>query len=622
MTNFNISDLKIQEPSQMVLGSKVVYIGESPFTPESWSTEVLTINQVSNSNYDASTESGDGAGSLEHYGDFRVAHVSEIQTGLISEEIQNEYYQFSDPREDCEIKDQSEEFQDLDVMDIGDMPKEDDEPENVAPANYVEPKPELSNDWANAGMSNSLTPDLTVVILEGCESDVEEYLGDVDAIYEVQSTVKATDKVMINNILLPASKFRYATLKENNGKRRDSKALESAEETIAGLLKKIKEIQARMNVDPLTKASVPLWVRLGIAQEYEDNLNSVAAQAVSKFQLELECLRKLEESGDTQNTLISYSDILPTKGLVESLLISMGYEFHSGFTAPRHVLLLTEILAKAADVLSSRGDGAVADLKLFSDIENAMYSMGGISQAELFDKSEAFRLTFSNITPNLNPSDYQVTAENINNLLKIIKNVLSTCLLAPVGLTDDEWELVYKDESINVASYQNKRYSRAFLDVDLNTGTETVTELGVVSFVADAYFEDHFTSENSSIVHKELPFLADQSSAIVHVGADGVLHVPKFNVADLVEGETTIVKHDGSVYRVCRFNRESGTVDLEPQGMTKEVTVTVEELSEVRTITLESFASYNRAVKAGGAIPKNVISSDVKYPAYYAMPKR
>lgn len=602
-----VDDLYIRNLDAIQVGAKVVFIGDDPFAPAIWETDVQTVKSVSHLNILVGCPAYDTHSESRSYENFRMATANEADTGLVNTKVQSLYVNG--------VLDKENDEDDADIDDSEDepMPEFETEDEN---SGSVEQSPMIAepkaNDWAHVGMSNSIVTEVKVVVLEGCEDQASQILGvpfGTD-VHRVTGHSVVDDTVTILGVNYPAVLFRYANNFEIESFGRDPDFAENAPRTIRDTFKEVARVQARMNTTELNNESLPLWVRAGLAIEYMDALNDAGSETLKYLEVELGRLKAIS-LGEKYKAIISYDEIQPLLPLLEHMIKRVGLEFHSGHTISYHIHNIRSTLGKVYSTLCKYPQ-ATTNFKAFQDAEFEVYG-GAENFFKLYANMDAFALVFSDEDRDtLHPSTFELSMEDLNRLIDVSQSVLLRYPLSDLTLNEDEWE-PQPTGNTGHSSFQNKRYSRVFKDSNEDGSVELINELDVITFVDDLNLSVMYTNGNSVIIHPDAPFMPNKD-VYIFVDETGAFKVPTIDTSRLVADKSIIMKHDGTVYNFKQFNKDDNTLVLEERSTGRLYTVTTLQLHEVLSFNRNKLFSV-QVNPTGSRTPK----TDLPYPAYHAV---
>ena len=619
------ANLHIKKLENLYVGEAVVFIGDDPFARDSWATKVQKIRSIRGENLLVGCEGDDTHQESRHFENFRLATGEESATGLVSETVQAKYvFKGEDEDDDADVEDQEndDEFPDFETeQEFEEAEKraaESTETETVPKDGVDESGPELANvrynDWAYNGMTNSIVQDTKVVVLEGCEDEVNEIFGKEFGtdVHRVIRHNTETDMITIMGVQYPAKYFRYATTNEIKAFGRDADLSVSGERCIRDTLKQICLVQARMDEQPLTDKNFPLWVRACLAQEYQEAIDHAGEQVLQHFDNEVKILENLS-ANNKPNAFVNFVDTQPLVPLLKHFIRRLGLEFHSGHTVSYHIHVIKKVVGMVYQQLQSR-PLSKSSFEMFQKAELDMY--GGFENfTNLYKEMDAFALVFAQADlDTLTPSTFELTLHQLDVLLNITSHVLLAYPLSELTLEEGEWELRHVDETTGHYSYGNKRYARVSRDRNEDGSVEVITELDSVTFSGDFKMEALFSSPNSIVVHPNVPFMPNKD-IYVFVDDKHQVVLPEFQAYRLTAGKSVIVKYDGTPYVYQGRNAfDSSMINLAEQATGREKVIPLSDMYVVHTLSKDRLFSVQRNPQGIG-----VPQEDLKYPMYHAI---
>lgn len=618
-----VNDLYIRNLNAIVEGTKVVFIGEDPFSPQIWEEKVQSVRSVQGTGILVGCEGFDSHNEIRNYHDWRIATVAEIESGLIDPTVQALYVgSAEDADDDADIDDSEDdpmpEFETQEEFDEAEERARNSSEDVQVAKDEVEilpTEPKRKNDFSGSGMSNSIVTGTDVVVLEGYEDAVAQIVGsafDNESIYRVTGHKIEDDTIQVLGVWYPATYFRYAINKEVNMYTRDADFNQNAVRDIRDVHKEIARLQARMNTESLDDEAFPLWVRAGIAQEYMDALNTAGFEQIKYVENEIERLRAIK-NGEKYNSVISYDKIKPLKDIIRHILVRVGLEFHSGHSISSHVQVIRTVLARAEAKLRETPESK-SSLKMLQELEYDLYG-GREKYFELFKAMDAFSIVFLEEGDNFNQhaSTFELTVDQIQDLLGILQSVILSYPLSDLTLKEEEWELRGSNETTGHYSYSNKRYSRVSRDINIDGSVEVITELDSITFVDSLDLSTMYTSPNSVVVHPNVPFMPN-NDIYVYVGEDNKFFIPVIDMNRLTPDKSILLKYNGTVYVFKSLDNEAKTVTVVQRGTSNQEVISFADLNLARSFSKDKMFSVQHNPDREGT-PKE----DLPYPSYHAV---
>lgn len=593
----NQSTLTIQSIDILEIGSKVVFIGDDPFAPESWANYVQTVVEIEGDNILAHQKDSDRHRELRKFSDFRLASVSESESGNVNHAIDGTHADLED---------------DEDVQDVDDMGDD----ENLGISEDAEPEEPVHvgvakvNDWGDKGMSNSLMPGILVVALDEFDSEIVNRIPtfDVNNVYQVLSVSKNTDTIMLtDNIKLPARMFRYPVSAEFAQGERIKGLEDKADGIVRDALQKARECHARItNEDALTNGKYPKWVSVGLVEEMISALTENETRLISYLNSEME----LVKNGKASAPVIGWEKFAEIESVTKYLLERIARELLDANGEYIFGRIVQYTLGTARESIQQ---GQKVNIEILREAEMEAYG-GRDAYLESFKNDTAFTSLFDPAVLGNTPLEiFELSDKQLRLISNIIMKVIGGEPLSAVNVLEGEWDLKTDESSQAVQRYINNRYIDMCKDVVIDMRTQQ-TMTNVYQSNAITFVNQHDTSKNFNNINSHILAIADApylpKSIFVYVDNNNMLVVPKVDVERL-RPDAHLIGHNGEMYKFIDKDGEYYTfLNVHTATPTR---ISETELTRTRILPVEELLSH----KIYGKGINGVIDKDIEYPQYF-----
>ena len=594
----NQSGLTIQSIDSLEIGSKVVFIGDDPFSPDSWSDHVQTVVEIVGSNILAHQKDSDRHRELRNFSDFRFATSSERESGKVNHAIDGTNMDIDD---------------DEDVQDTEEMHDDENLGDEVEPEEQPAVGVKRINDWAGNGMSNSLAVGILVVALDQFDEEIVKLYPefDVNRVYHVLSISQNTDTIMITDrIKLPAHMFRYLVSAEFENNERIYGLEEKADEIVRDAIDFAKERGARAeSIEALTAENYPKWVLIGIAEELVAGIQENEARLINHLDTEMALIR----DGKAAAPIIGWAKFTEIEVLVRHVLTRVAREL---IDRPGEYLfgrVIQLILGKARNALTAQDQ--FASIEILRSAEMEAYGGADLYYAGLKTGSAFTSLFAEPIVSGIPTTAFNLSEKQLRSATVIIKKLIDGEPLSAVNVEEAEWDLIEGDSSAQVQRYRNNRYPEMCKDVvkDFKTGDviTNVYQQNAITFIRESDVSQNFCNINSNVLAQpDAPYIP--KTIFAYVNNNNMLVLPKLDLERL-RPNARLIMSNGKAYNF--IEKDGDWYKLICNDTEAVSRVSGKELTSTRTLShldLLSFAVY-------GAGMQGVIDKPIEYPQYFVV---